>query len=375
MRSPALLSTILLSAALGAACVGDPPPGGGDVDAGADPDAGPVAGVSVAGRSLDYFTADPLGDAALASEGMNPEVSAQSDAAGNFTLEDVPPGSVFYVQASRANYRPSRQVEVRVEETPLTGADVHLVSVADSRRQYTTLNLTPTAGRAVLFINLLRNNGLPFDGIPLADITLVDAQNAPVGLGPYFFGANGDLVSNAAIAVSTIFNGRARAGFLDVPPGSYTLKVKYTAGGGGGGGEPQLRTFEVPVVAVPDGATLSQTGGMDDDMTPPPGQRTFTADVHTRLQRASLGGLGCANCHTAAGVASILPFDGTPADVHAAIRARPGVIAPPATAAQSLLLTKPLYEDPPNHPNATFLTSLDPDYVVILEWISQGAPL
>jgi len=137
----------------------------------------------------------------------------------------------------------------------------------------------------------------------------------------------------------------------------------------------RFRTYEVPVVAVADGATLAQTGGGDDDMTPPPGARTFTTDIYPRLKRASLGGLGCANCHTAGGVAAILQFDLPVAEAHAAILARPGVIAPPATAALSLLLTKPLYEDPPNHPNATFLTALDPDYLIIMEWISQGAPL
>ena len=46
-----------------------------------------------------------------------------------------------------------------------------------------------------------------------------------------------------------------------------------------------------------------------------------------------------------------------------------------ATPADSLLLTKPLYDDPPNHPNATFLDMNDPDYIVFLQWITQGAPL
>ena len=99
------------------------------------------------------------------------------------------------------------------------------------------------------------------------------------------------------------------------------------------------------------------------------------ADVHPRLQKAANGGLGCANCHTALGTAALLQFDLPVAAAHEAIMGRPGVVNPPAQAALSLLLTKPLYEDPPNHPNATFLTTLDPDYIVIMEWIQQGAPL
>ncbi|HVK76294.1 MAG TPA: hypothetical protein VM734_23365 [Kofleriaceae bacterium] len=104
------------------------------------------------------------------------------------------------------------------------------------------------------------------------------------------------------------------------------------------------------------------------------GARTFTLDVYPRLQKAANGGLGCANCHTAGGLAAILQYDLPAAEAHAAILARPGVVTV-ATPATSLLLTKPLYEDPPNHPNATFVNPLDPDYLVIMEWIQQGAAL
>jgi hypothetical protein len=360
-----------------AACVGDPPSnlGDDDVDAGGDVDASPdPVLLSVSGRTLDYFTGAPLDMVQLSTEGMTPASSDSSDATSAYELA-VPPGSVFFASATRTNYRPTRSAPIRVTDQSLMMTDLTVASVADTRRQYTTLNLTPTAGRAVLFGLLLRNNGTPLEGVPLADIKLVDALNAPVGLGPYFFGASGDLVSNATLAVSTAFGGKARVGFLDVPPGTYTLKVTYTAGGGGGGGTPTIRTYEIPVEAVADGATLAATGGGDDDMTPPPGARTFTMHVYPRLQKAANGGLGCANCHTAGGTAAILQFDLPVADAHAAIRGRLGVVNPPATAATSLLLTKPLYEDPPNHPNATFLTTLDPDYVVIMEWISQGAPL
>jgi mono/diheme cytochrome c family protein len=41
---------------------------------------------------------------------------------------------------------------------------------------------------------------------------------------------------------------------------------------------------------------------------------------------------------------------------------------------QSLLLTKPLLEDPPDHPNAAFQSTADPNYVLVKSWIEQGAP-
>lgn len=359
----------LLTIAL-AACVGEPPPAGLDSgagpDAGGDIDAAPTPAVRVSGKAKDYFTGAALATVAVESDGMEPQLNATTDSAGDFAFTTVPPGSVFYLSASRTNYRPTRGLPVRVEAMPVT-ADQAVVSVSDARRQYTTLGLPLAAGKAVVFADLLRRNGTPLIDVPIADIKLLDAASAPVGLGPYVFGPNGDLVSNATLAVATDVGGRSRVGFLDVPPGQYTLSVTYTAGGGA----PMTDTARVDAIA--DGASLARSGG-DGGTGPGTGARTFTADVYPRLQTAANGGLACANCHTAGGVAAVLPFDGPIQATYDAIRARPGVVVL-ATPATSMLLTKPLYEDPPNHPNATFLDVSDPDYIVILQWIEQGAAL
>lgn len=351
-----------------AACAGDPPdPSAVDATgADADPtDAPPAATLQVSGKSKDYFTGATMQAVMLTTEGMEPEATGASDLMGDYTLPDVPAGSVFYVHATRDLYRLTRNLPVRVEGASVM-ADQHLVSLADSRRQYVSLGLTPTAGTAVVFGHLVRNNGTPLEGVPLADIVLVDGLGAAVGRGPYFFGAQGDLVSNATLATSTAFNGRARVGFLDVPPGSYTLKVTYTTGAGA------PRTEDVAIVTTADGASIATTGNLP--MDPMPGQRTFTTDVYPRLQTAANGGLGCANCHTAGGPAAVLPYDLPVQMTYDAIRARMNVVNLLAPA-DSLLLTKPLYEDPPNHPNATFLDVNDPDYLVFLQWITQGANL
>jgi hypothetical protein len=362
----------VLSLAL-AACVGDPPPspvdGGGDPDAGGGTDGAPTEALRVSGKVKDYFTEMPLPITTVESDGMEPQLTAQTDGTGDFAFDTVPPGSVFYLTTTRTNYRPTRGNAVRVEGMAVT-ADQHAVSLADSRRQYSTLNLPVGTGKAVVFAELLRRNGTPLVGVPLTDVKLVDMLDAPVGLGPYVFGMNGDLVTNvgpAGIIQTTEFGGRSRVGFLDVPPGSYTLKVTYAAGGGA----PMTDTVRVDAIA--DGASLAKTGG-GGGMGPGMGARTFTADVYPRLQTAANGGLACANCHTAGGVGAVLPFDGPVQATYDAIRARPNVVNL-ATPATSLLLTKPMYEDPPNHPNATFLDALDPDYLVLMQWIQQGATL
>ena len=359
------------------ACVGAAPPDLGD-DTPPAPDAGPddpSAGVRVSGMTMDYFTGLPAAGASLTTDGVTPPVSGTSGADGNYALEDVLPGSLFFVDATKTNYRPTRSEMVTTLDVDVT-QNLWLVSNADANRQYATLGLTPTLDTAVTFVELVRNNGTPLIDVPLADVTLVDAGGLPVGLGPYFFGLSGDVDAN--VLVSTAFGTppRARVAFLDVPPGSYTMRINYTAGGGGGGGEPEIRTYEVPVLSVSNGAALGRTGGQDDDGGGGGGETpAFAANIWPMLQTGSNGGLGCANCHTAGGSMPALQYDLPAADTLAAILARPGVVDL-ANPALSLILTKPLYELPPalqNHPNATFANELDPNYIMILDWITAGA--
>ena len=377
-----LLSTGLVALLLAVvpACVGSAPGTIGDddddddngVDAGGDPDvdAGPdPIALTVSGMVMDYFAGDPLPEAVLATDGLAPPLSGTAGPTGAYALDNVPPGSTFYVSATRLNYRPTHNDAVRVLDIAVEN-NVYLVSNIDTQRQYATLDLIMTPGTSMLIADLKRNNGTPLEGVPLADITLVDALGAPVGVGPYFFGPEGDVVSNAVLATSISYGGRARAAFLNVPPGIYSLRVNYIGGGGGGGGGGGIQTFVVPSASYADGVTLVSTGGLDDDQVPT--GATFAEAVYPLLQKASQGGLACANCHQLGGVAALLPFNGPVAEVQAAILAAPGVVNL-ITPLDSLLLTKPLYEDPPNHPNATFLNAQDPYYIVILNWIEAGA--
>jgi hypothetical protein len=146
-------------------------------------------------------------------------------------------------------------------------------------------------------------------------------------------------------------------------------------GGGGGGGAGTIMTMIVPVMATADGATLVSSGHQDDDPAGGGmmGALTFTNDIYPMLQRAALGGQGCANCHNGTTLAGGLAYDGPAADVYALIMGTAGVVDL-ATPANSMLLSYPLYEEPPNHPNATWLTTADPAYMKIMAWIGQGAP-
>ena len=361
MRHLALLFTLT-------ACAGDPPNNPQDTpDAGPEPDAAPEVGLRVSGKTMDYFVAaTPLGMASVVTDGIDPPKTAMSNDTGDYELPVMPSNSKVFLDVARTNYRTTRNVVTTIEEAPVM-QDLYVLSIADVNRQYATAGVPVGAGKAFLAAELRDVNNQPLVGIAKDAIVLRDMNDQPVPgiIGPHFFGAQGDI--NPALLASEANGGKSRVAILDVPPGTFKLEVTYPDGNGG------TTTSIVNVTATADGATLALAGG------PLPGQTaldpSFAADIYPRLQKAANGGIGCANCHTTGGTGAILILDAGAQQSLANIMARPGVLDAVAPA-NSLLLTKPLYEQPPtpqNHPNATFLDTNDPDYKLILAWITNGA--
>ena len=364
----------LILVGLLAACAGKAPPNPDNPDAGGGSgDGGVTTSQAMAGKAMDYFGGVALQDTTITTDGIDPPAMTTSAADGAYSL-DIAVGSKFYVTATHTSYRATRNPPLAMADMPLA-QDVYAMSEQDVKNQYTILGKTPTAGTAFFTAELLRNNGTPLEGIPLANITLLDANNQPVPgvIGPYFYGSAG--VVDPALATATAYGTppHSRVAFFDVPPGTFTMRVVYQ------NGMAQDVTSDTLFSASADGATLTAMGAMagggggGGGMMP--ADPKFAADIYPRLQKAAAGGLGCANCHTANGPAAALKYD-DPADVVLAnMKAAPGVIDL-ATPANSLLLTMPLYELPPtpqNHPNATFLDTNDQDYKLILLWIQKGA--
>jgi hypothetical protein len=363
MRTLCSLGLVLL-----AACPGEAPPPLPTPDSAVSAD----ESQRVTGKAMDYRDNTPLSGAELATDGIEPPLMATSDAEGAFAFESVPVGSQFFFSVSRMNYRPTRNMPIAVAAEPVT-QDLYVVSNAYVNVQYATDGKTPTAGRAFVVAELQRNNGMPLIDIPLTDVKLVDGQDVPAPgvVGPYVIGALGDIVP--ATLTTEAHGGKARVAFLDVPPGTFSLKVTFLDGQG------QPQTVTTSVTAVADGATLVRSGGMSGGGMAGGGNPLnprFERDIHPRLQTAANDGLGCASCHALGGSAALAVFNALPADVLAALKAKPGLIDL-AAPENSLLLTKPLYElaPPQNHPNATFIDVNDPAYKLILLWIQQGALL
>lgn len=351
-----------------AGCPGKAPDDpGNNLDA--DVDAQTPTSFLLSGKAIDYFGMVAVGDASVATDGLDPARMTTSATDGAYEL-DVAVGSVLFLVTSKTNYRVTRSASLTVGDTPVV-QDVYITSLQDVRNQYTAVGATPVAGTAFVVADLRRNNNTPLEGIPLANIQLLNAQQQPVvGVkGPYFFNAAGSV--DTALTTSTAYSGRVRAAYLDVPAGTYTLAVSYPNNMGG------TATTNTMISTVADGTTLVQSGGMmgggggGGGVTDP----SFAMHIYPKLQRAALGGLGCANCHTLTGPAAFLKFDDPAGTTLASITARTGVINA-TTPADSFLLKRPLYEAPPatqDHPNATFIDVNDADYKLFLLWIMNGA--
>jgi hypothetical protein len=333
------------------------------------PDGSVNVAQTVSGKAMDYFGAVALQDTAVATDGIDPPVNATSATDGAYTLQ-IPIGSKLYLTATHMNYRPTRNAPISVADMAVS-QDVYIMSNQDVRNQYTVLGKQPTVGTSFFAADLIRDDGTPLVGIIPAAITLIDGNLQPVPgvLGPYFFGAAGSI--DPALATATAYGTppRSRVAFLDVPPGTYTLRVNYSTVGA------TILTVDTPFASAADGATITVMGAAAAGAVTPPPMPSFATDIYPRLQKAANGGLGCANCHTAGGPGAVLVYDDPAALVLTNIKAIAGVVDL-ATPASSLLLTKPLYELPPlpqNHENATFLSMTDPDYQLFLLWITQGA--
>jgi hypothetical protein len=354
-------------------CPGKAPPDPNNLDAAvADASTTDAAGATtavVSGKVVDYFTGDPLAATAITTDGIDPPQAITSDATGAYSI-DVGIGSKVFVTTTRTSYHTARSEFITVADQPVMQT-IYAVSAMDIARQFNSEGVPANAG-TILIVDVQKDNGDPFPGLLAAAFTLTDVNGvaAPNAVGPFFFGALGDLDQGVTMSTASTFGGamRTRVAFLNASPGSYTVTTTFNDGA--------ARTYKTPLVLDAGGATMVLSGGANSALTAisPITDPSFATDIYPRLQKASKGGLGCGNCHTANGPAALLPYDNAdPAVTLAAIKAAPGVIVA-ATPATSLFLTNPLYETTPpqNHPNATFLDVNDPSYKLFLLWITNG---
>lgn len=246
----------LLLVALACACQGNDSPddaradaAGSDHDAGGDGADDAASGDhTVTGVVRDEFTSVTLAGAEVDAVGLDPAPGTTSDDDGGYQL-DLPATGVLRLRGGlAATHRPTFNPAIDLSTVPAGpfSVDIRVVSTADAARQHTVVDQPVEAGTAILFADLVDVEGSPAEGIPLPNIALVDGDGQPVGVGPYFVGAAGDV--DPAVEASAAHDGRARVVFLNVPPGTQRLDVEFDAGSAG----------EADIVAVAGGAILER---------------------------------------------------------------------------------------------------------------------
>lgn len=202
--------------------------------------------VSVSGFTRDYFTTNPLASTVIIIDD-HPTLTTTSGTLGAY-MYTISANTTLLAVATHTNYRSTRNETLTVGPSGST-ADLFAASLSDIMRQYTAVGLVQNTNTGVVIVNLRDNAGQPRVGIPLADIVLLNGAQAAVGLGPYVFGAAGDIVPQASQPTTAAApDGRSRVAFLDVPPGMLTLQVTLAG--------PVVVTASVAVTA--NGATLVQ---------------------------------------------------------------------------------------------------------------------
>jgi hypothetical protein len=330
-------------------------PTGGGTTPGTNP--GPQM-VSVSGNVVDFETLTALGSAQVTASGVTP-VPQVTMTGGNFLLTQVEPFSVFYLTAaSPPDYLYTNQAALKVDSSDLTNVQAAAVKVSYLTSLQTAFKAQTVGGNGTLLVQIVDGAGKAEANVPAGAVTLVGAAGAK---GPFFLDAT---MKAAPLLTATSASGWAV--WFDVPAGSVSF-----AG----------TTYKVDGPAAPMAAgvaTLARVSAVTAAMAPPPPKNVSFANQVVEI----FAKRGCVNCHSGNGpgrdLGSLTLDASTVQDYkNVAINISPTYKTTRvnvATPAKSLLLTMPSYETPADpHPTVVFPTSADPDYQIILTWITEGA--
>jgi hypothetical protein len=308
---------------------------------------------TIHGTVVDFQTgAAVTGASNVSASGLLPAPRVTSQGA-SFTIEGIPDNSVFQILASAPpTHRATFGESVTVIDADLDGVKTAVVSEAYLGTLATAFGVTPTAAKGILFVRLVDANGMPRSGIAASNLVLAGGAS-----GPFLLDAN---LMPAKTATTTSASGWAV--FFEVPAGVVTL------------GQAAAPTVTLEMAASPTAAgsvTLADAKTTD-------GAPKLPTNVSLSQQVAPIfPARGCTACHSGNGIGKDLgglDLQGGADKIYKELvletTTRVNLTKPEA----SLVLTMPSRETPPdNHPNVTFASNQDPDYLKILVWIREGA--
>jgi hypothetical protein len=200
--------------------------------------------VVVSGTVHDYVTGNVLPGASISAFDAPSPFSTTSGPDGTYVLGGLPRGAPFMPIAFAPSYRPTRNARHDLDERAMT-IILSALTQAEVDRLYGTVGLAPAPATAIVIVSFETPAGQPAEGVLLRGVRFraFPDTSAGTGIGPFLFDASGDLAPVDSLTETIAIDGRARAAFLDVPPGIYSLSSF-----------PSFRTVLVETSA--DGATL-----------------------------------------------------------------------------------------------------------------------
>lgn len=311
---------------------------------------------AVNGTVRDFETGQPVsGSATVSTDGLSPAPTVSINGA-DFTIQGIPPFSVFHILAgSPPNYRSTYNVATEVTDRHLMDVDIYVASESYLSGLVSAFGVQ--AGSSVILARVVDESGNPMSGVPGTAFEL-DASIA----GPFFLDENRApapaLSETSSSGYVVLFN--APAGLLS---------VQALAGSGY-----SMVMADSPVATT--AATLAEIKVTIGEQVTMPTNVSFARDVAPIFTRR-----GCQLCHDGGGIGKDLGnlhLNGATEKMYRELAEelsptyatlRIDRINPEA----SLLLTMPSREEPADpHPNVTFVSKADPDYLTILAWITEG---
>lgn len=325
---------------------------GGDDGGGTD---GPLGGsLTVTGDVIDFETNVAITSAAsVTTSGLLPAPQVTTQGA-SFTITGIPENSAFQVLAAAPpTHRATFSAAIIVTDSDVDGVQAPAVSEDFLSRLATGFGVTPTAARGVLFIRLVDGANMPVAGV--AGSNLVVAGGAS---GPHFLDAN-----LAPLPSATQSTASGWAVFFEVPVGVVELGQAANA----------TVSLDMAVSPINAGAVTITSATVASGPLVLPTNVSFSNQVFPIFAAR-----GCVACHSGGGPGKDLGGlhldGGANLAYRELVEERPNTRVKTQMPEQSLVLTYPSREDPPDrHPNITFASAADPDYLKILVWIREGA--
>jgi hypothetical protein len=316
---------------------------------------GPVGGsLTVSGRVVDFQTGAPIdGATSVTTSGLVPAPKVITEGS-ELTITQVPDNSAFQILAAappthRATFSPT----IEVTRSDVDGLMAPVVSEALLAQLAAAFAITPTAAKGVLFVRLTDPaTGQPKAGVPASALVIDGA------MGARFLDAN-----LAAAPGATMSSASGWAVFFEVPAGTAAFMQSGAA----------TYTLDMATSAINAGVVTIANARVVNGGLVLPTNVSFANTVFPIFMNR-----GCVACHSGGGVG--MELGGLKLDANPNAAYKELVLEKPNTRVQlgnpeaSMVLRYPSKEDPPDrHPNITFASAVDPDYLKILVWIREGA--